>query len=132
LGTQDDILVIVPLDPDGHPMIPIVSQTISVGSSILTSGYQSINYFYFQYTPTALYWLHLNSLATSPEYEIKYLRLDAIGNPVDSKIETIEGFKTLTLAADPAGDTIWITSPVKIVDAFTSEERVVGFTPIQL
>jgi Beta-galactosidase trimerisation domain len=123
LGTYPDILEVIELDMEGLPINPIAIQTVSVG--ILNK------YFHFQRTPTALYWLEVNPLSTSPGYEIKYLLLDGVGKPIGLPV-TIEGFKALTLAADPTGNTIWITEPITIPDAFTLEDKVVGFVPSQL
>jgi hypothetical protein len=115
LGTYPDTLEVVQLNLDGLPVNPISIQTISVG--------KVQKYLHFQYTPKALYWL--------AGYDIKYLLLDGVGKPIGLPL-TVAGFKALTLAADPTGNTIWISSAVTIPDAFTLEEKVVGYIPFQL
>jgi Beta-galactosidase trimerisation domain len=126
LGSYPDILEVIELGVKGLPINPIAIQTVPAGT---LDKYDK--YVHFQRTPTALYWLEEPPLPTSPGYEIKYLLLDGVGKPIGLP-QTVPGFKALTLAADPMGNTIWISSAVTIPDAFTLEEKVVGYVPFQL
>jgi hypothetical protein len=138
LGTQPNKLVIIQLDKDGLPTNQIVSQSVTP-SALLPTLYQSNNYFYFHYTPKALYWLQpsaVDPLAPTPNYQIGCLLLDSTGNPIGSPVTLTQTngtpFQTQTLAVDSSGDTIWITTSETIRDAIGTKPTAVGFVQSQL
>jgi hypothetical protein len=130
LGTQPNKLVIISLK-DGLPSEQIVSQSVPVTPSVLPPTlYQSTNFFYFQYTPKALYWLQpseVNPIAPTPNYQIGCLFLDPTGNPIGSPVTLTQTngtpFQTQTLAVDSSGDTIWIATPETHIPRVGEEEK---------